>query len=116
MYSEEELEEIDNRLKKVADEIRQEEKIFWEQEYPCKTKEDKISHWASKMFRSMRTQTEIGQDPYDLYKNDWLKEVLKVEPNFISFLPEIFKVWTNVWDTEKVQNKINLMRKELDNT
>ncbi len=100
---------------KLISEIRQEEKIFWEEEYPCKTREDKISHWASKMFRSMRTQTEIGQDPYDLYKGNWLKEVLKVEPDFISFLPEIFKVWTNVWDTEKVQSNIDIMRKELDN-
>jgi hypothetical protein len=62
----------------------------------------------------MRNQEEIGKSAYSVYKNNWLFEVLKVEPNFISFLPGIFSIWSGMWDSSKVERIIKKQYKKIE--
>jgi hypothetical protein len=38
----------------------------------------------------MREQEESNLNPYAIYSENWLKETLKVEPNFLELLPHIY--------------------------
>ena len=53
---------------KFISQIENEEKLFWEVEYPSKSREEKIKHWGASLYRSMRSQEEVGQNPYIIYK------------------------------------------------
>ncbi len=116
MYSKEELEEIDKRLRKVSQDIQKEEKLFWDEEYPSKSREERIKHWASSLYRSMRSQEEVGQSAYSIYKKKWLEEVLKVEPEFMTFLPGVVKIWGGMWDHVKIEKRILKMYKQIKNS
>jgi hypothetical protein len=123
----EELERFsDNQLAKVSieglksllrirsDEKKEEERIqrFWQAEYPALPAEEKAKYWAAGLFRGMRSQEESGLNPYAIYTENWLKETLKQEPNFIDMLPMIYNVWGGMFDAAKVDR---IIRRHLKN-
>ena len=83
-----------------------EEDNFWKNNYPKKSLDEKISYWASGLFRSMREQEEVNQNPYAIYSEKWLRETLEVEPNFLELLPLIYNVWGGMFDGGKVDRII----------
>lgn len=64
--------------------------VFWEQEYPHKTIEEKIDFWLSEVHRGMRYQGESINDEYSEFSCNWHVWVKSKEPNF----DEIFIVIT----------------------
>ncbi|MTH15803.1 hypothetical protein [Flavobacterium sp. LC2016-01] len=85
-------------------------------EYNLLSKEEQVKYWAGGLFRSMRMQEESRQNPYAIYSENWLKETLKLEPNFIEMLPEIYNVWGGMFDVNKVDNIIQRLFKNIKNT
>jgi len=83
-----------------------EENNFWKNEYPSKSNEEKAKYWASGLFRSMREQEEVNQSPYAIYSENWLRETLNADPNFLELLPQIFNVWGGMFDACKVERII----------
>ena len=106
----------DNQLEKVSIEglksllrIRKSEELegirmkkFWNEEYPLKSLEEKAKYWAGGLFQSMRMQEENNQNPYSIYSENWLRETLKTDPNFLELLPQIYNVWGGMFDANKV--------------
>ena len=91
---------------KFIEDLEAEERRCWEDEYVKLSTREKIDTWASSLFRSMRTQEESGSNPYIIYSQRWLKETLEREPEFMQLLPEIYRVWGGMFDSNKVDNKI----------
>ncbi|MFM6519467.1 MAG: hypothetical protein ACKPIC_23875, partial [Microcystis panniformis] len=104
-FTKEELESFsENQLEKVSieglksllrmrkSEEQEDKRIekFWSHEYQNLSNEEKVTYWAGGLFRSMRMQEESNQNPYSIYSENWLRETLKNEANFLEFLPQIY--------------------------
>ena len=129
-FTKEELESFtENQLLKVSIEglkslliIRQDEEAnkerifrFWQEEYPSLSTTDKAKYWAGGLYRSMRWQEESNQNPYAIYSENWLRETLKTEPNFIELLPKIYNIWSGMFDAGKVDRIVQRLLKKIDN-
>lgn len=113
MYSEEELEEIDRRIKESSKKESDRIDDFLKVEYPKKNLEEKVKYWAGDLFRYMRWQEESGNNPYSIYSKNWLSETLKLEPDFLEMLPKIYNLWGGMFDAGKVDRIIKKLLKEL---
>jgi hypothetical protein len=92
------------------------EEKFWK-EYPHKTHEEKIKIWSGSLHMSMRSYQEtVDNDPYRNYDEEWLRQTLQHEPDFLKLLPEIYGVWSGVWDQDKIHQKIMAAYKKLQET
>jgi hypothetical protein len=93
---------------KRESEKREDERIarFWSEEYPNLSTEDKAKYWAGGLFRSMRMQEESNHSPYAIYSENWLRETLNADPNFLELLPQIFNLWGGMFDAGKVERII----------
>ena len=102
------VEDSKSLLRMREDERKEDERIanFWQNEYPQKTTEEKAKYWSGGLFRSMREQEESNLNPYAIYSENWLKETLKVEPNFLELLPHIYNIWGGMFDAGKVDRII----------
>jgi hypothetical protein len=86
---------------------------FWKNEYPKMTNQEKAKYWAGSLFRSMRMQEESNQSPYIIYSEIWLRETLKLDPNFIELLPIIYNIWGGMFDSGKVDRIIQKHLKKM---
>lgn len=126
-FTKDELESFsDNQLEKVSIEglksllrIRKSEEQegkrlvrFWNEDYPKLSNEEKAKYWAGGLFRSMRMQEESNQNPYSIYSENWLRETLKNEANFLELLPQIYNIWGGMFEADKVDR---IIRKHLKN-
>ena len=81
-------------------------------EYPKLSLDGKAKFWAGQMHRSMRWQSESGLNPYSIYSESGLIEILKFDPNFMQLLPRIYNIWSGTFDSEKVDR---IMQKQYKN-
>lgn len=89
--------------------IQEEEEIFWSQQYPSFTKEEKIRYWSGSLHRQMRWQAESGLDPYDIYSLETLADIKKVENDFVEFLEIIFAAWwKGEWNELEIKKRLGL--------
>ena len=72
---------------KMVNKSHEREKNFWSEEYPNKSKEERVMYWLASTHKGMRMQGEIGQSEYSEFSSKWYKRVKSVEPDF----DEIFK-------------------------
>jgi hypothetical protein len=91
---------------KFIEEIENEENKYWHEEYPELSKEERVKMWAGNLYRNMREQLESGLNPYEIYTKNMLKDTLEKEPNFIEMLPEIYSIWAEMFDSDKIDRKI----------
>ena len=56
--------------------------IFWEQEYPLKSKSEKVNYWLSSIHQGMRSQGEATGDEYGHFSLQWYEKAKFVEENF----------------------------------
>ena len=106
----------EERLKLIRQESEaQNQKLlyFWKEEYPYLPTEEKIKIWAGGMYRAMREQGESGLNEYVIYSENWLRETLEQEPNFISMLPAIYNIWGGMFDSGKVDRIIQKLLKKI---
>lgn len=103
---------MENKRPGWVQELFDEESNFWKNEYPNKTEGEKVKYWAGGLFRSMRMQEESNQNPYSIYSENWLRETLKNEANFLEFLPQIYSIWGGTFDAGKVDR---IIQKHLKN-
>lgn len=75
--------------------------------------EEKVKYWAGDMYRSMRWQRESGLNPYSIYSEDRLREILKLEPNFMELLPKIYNIWGGMFDSGKVDRVLQKQYKKM---
>jgi len=97
-------------------EKREDERIarFWKEEYPNLSIEEKAKYWAGGLFRSMRMQEESNQSPYAIYSENWLRETLNADPNFLELLPQIFNTWGGMFDAGKLERIIQRHSKNIE--
>ena len=68
------------------------EEWFWKEEYPNKSREEKIKYWSGSLHQQMRWNGESGQDEMAIFsKEDYMHWKLK-EPEIEKLLPEILKM------------------------
>ena len=113
MYSDEELEEIDKRIREASKKEDERIEKFWKDEYVHLSAEDKAKYWSGYLFRSMREQEGSGLNVYAIYTKYWLKSVLEKEPNFIQLLPLIYNIWGGLFDATKVDRIIQKLLKDI---
>lgn len=89
------------------------ENIFWTNEYPKKSHDEKVKYWAGILFKSMREQEESGLKIYAIYTEKWLKSTLEREPRFLEMLPNIYNIWGGMFDSGKVDRIIHEHLKRL---
>jgi len=94
-------------------EIFDSEDNFWKRTYPQKTDNEKIKYWASTLYRNMRQQEESGLDAYAIYTITWLTDVLEKESDFLSMLPNIYNIWGNMFDSNRVDRTIKVHFKKI---
>jgi len=58
-------ENLENQFKKVD--------LFWQDEYPNYSFEQKIGYWSASLHQQMRWQAESGLDPYVIFSPGWHK-------------------------------------------
>ena len=87
---------------------------FWKGEYPKLPVEERARHWAGGLFQSMRMQEESRQNPYAIYSENWLRDALKTEPDFIELLPEIYNIWGGMFDAGKVDRILQRLLKRIN--
>lgn len=95
------LKEISNIISKLRDEGRFEEisnilnkraQRFWEEIYPPKEDEEKISYWVANISKSVRTYGEtFGEDPWKVINKKEYERWKKLKPRIDELLPEISK-------------------------
>ncbi|MGG6230835.1 hypothetical protein [Tenacibaculum sp. SDUM215027] len=105
--------EILKKLEFEVEQAKKSEDIFWKETYPKMNKKDKIKFWASSLNRSMRFQEESGFSAYSIYNTNWLKDVLKSEPDFFELLSGIFSIWSGTWDTLKIERILKNKHKKM---
>ncbi len=79
-----------SEFEKFVDEIESSRKIFWEEEYPKMSLEEKKRYWLASTHRGMRTQGEALADEYSQFSKKWYDFAKENEPHF----DEIFEYVT----------------------
>jgi len=74
---------------KLIEEIRELERIFWEEEYPNYDFSEKKSYWLRTIHRGMRTQGEAIGDEYSLFSKKSYEIWKETEPDFDRIFAEI---------------------------
>lgn len=105
---------MENNRPDWVQDLFDDENNFWKEEYPKKTKEEKAKYWAGGLFQSMRWQEESNQNPYSIYSENWLRDALKTDPDFLELLPFIYNVWGGMFDTSKVDRIIQRLLKKIN--
>jgi hypothetical protein len=110
------IEMLKSLLRMRKSEKKEDERIakFWKEEYPELPTEEKAKYWAGGLFQSMRMQEESRLNPYSIYSENWLRETLKLEPNFLELLPQIYNVWGGMFDASKVDRIVSKHLKTLN--
>ena len=70
-------------------EIQEQERIFWEEEYPSYDLSQKKSYWLANIHRGMRTQGEAIGDEYSLFSKKSYEIWKETEPDFDQIFAEI---------------------------
>lgn len=110
-YTNEEFLNLDSeeRLRLIMGESSKEDQRvnnFWNVEYPNLSIEERTKYWAGDLFRIMRWQEESQNNPYIIFSESWLRETIKLEPNIIEMLPQIYNIWGGMFDANKVDRII----------
>jgi hypothetical protein len=116
MYSDEELEEIDKRIKEASKKEDQRIAKFWKDEYPKLSIDEKAKYWAGGLFQSMRMQEESRQNPYAIYSENWLRDALNTDADFVELLPKIFRIWGGMFDADKVDTIVQRLLKRINDS
>ena len=100
----------------MEDVRKEDERIanFWQNEYSKLSKEDKAKKWAGGLFQSMRMQEESRQNPYAIYSENWLRDALKTDPDFLELLPLIYNIWGGMFDAGKVDRIVQRHLKNIN--
>ena len=89
-FSEEEM-ESQKMFLKLFDEMWQDQERYWKEEYPKKSRDEKIKEWLAGIHTGMRYQGESTGDAYSQFSPQWYKEVKSREPDFDDIFKEVGK-------------------------
>lgn len=88
-----ELSEEEKRIlqkhKDLEKEGEKNEKIFWKDQYPNFSVDDKIKYWLANIHHGMRIQGEGTSDPYSEFSKEWYEDVKKKESDFDSIFEKV---------------------------
>jgi hypothetical protein len=89
-FSAEEEELRQKFLQSFKDMDRREEK-YWEEEYPLKSREEKVNEWLAGIHTGMRYQGESTGDEYTQFSPQWYRLVKSREPDFDEIFKDVVK-------------------------
>jgi len=75
----------------ILNAIRKERKIFWEEEYPNYSFDEKVNYWLASIYRGMRTQGEALGDEYSEFSKKSYELWKETEPDFDIIFVEVMK-------------------------
>ena len=103
----EEEKKILSEMNSNWEKVKQDEKLFWDKEYPDFSFEDKIKYWASENQRLMRWQAESGLDEYDIFSPQWYKWAKEKEPEIDKIMDIAFEKYLSwEWSKEEYLKRI----------
>ncbi|MEL6561547.1 MAG: hypothetical protein AAFQ94_25385 [Bacteroidota bacterium] len=70
---------------------KQYEDSFWLNEYPKKSKEEKVQYWTTYFNVQMRRSGEQGYEELSVFDGESFSYCLSKEPDFKELLPEVLK-------------------------
>lgn len=98
---------IDLHIKHL--ESKSEEELFWKNEYPKKSFNQKVEFWNGILHRQMRWQGESGYDEYLIFNKDWYVKTIHQDPEFErvfdNLLENSFKQYG--WNVDEIRKRIN---------
>ena len=68
--------------KKLAEQAKELENLFWIEEYPKYSIERRINYWVANIHYGMRIQGEATADPYSEFSIEWYTDVKLKESDF----------------------------------
>ncbi len=80
---------IVQKHRKLKEEGKEEERLFWEIEYPKYSFERKVMYWLADIHRGMRCQGEATADEYSKFSPVWYEYVKSKDNNFDSVFAEV---------------------------
>jgi len=99
-----------NLLKKIKEEEKEyeeETRLFWENEYPLYSQEQKINYWLASVHHGMRIQGEATADEYSEFSSGWYDWVKSVEPKFDKIFKSLVPLLGFEFDWDEYWKRIN---------
>ena len=94
-------------LKLIGDSKNSEEN-FWSEEYPNKSREEKVIYWLASTHKGMRMQGETGQSEYTEFSPKWYERAKSVEPHFDEIFKEVTSKLGFEFDWEEYRKRIKI--------
>lgn len=73
---------------------------FWEEEYPNKSRAEKLDYWKSTMEKGMKEQSKMGSPPFAIFQAAWYASVKEQEPEINQLINQLFQSDWKALDAE----------------
>jgi hypothetical protein len=85
----EEEKQILQKHKKLAEQAKEKERLFWIDEYPNYSIDNKVKYWVANIHHGMRMQGGATNDPYSEFSEEWYEYVKSKENDFDFIFGEV---------------------------
>lgn len=80
--------------------------IFWQEEYPKMSFDQKVRHWLPMIHRGMRTQGEALGDPYSEFSQEGYEKWKLLEPDFDRVFEAVIPLLGSDFDRDEYERRI----------
>jgi hypothetical protein len=97
---------IIQKHKELAEEGKKKAELFWREEYPRFTIDEKVKYWLASVHHGMRTQGEATADEYSEFSTKWYQNVKAKEPDFDLIFEKVVPLLGFDFDWKEYEKRI----------